>query len=720
MNLITVRNGLLLASIGWFVAIQAVGAEISVVGQIAETDEEKTTAEEPEPTAEDSLRIIVTAEKRPEALQAVPLSITALTEQEIEDADITSLEEVARNTPNFSIFPSGNRFFTQYSIRGISNASSLANRDPVDFYIDGVPTGFATFINFDLPDLERVEVLRGPQSVLYGRNALAGVVNLITRKPTNTFEFTGSGQYGNFDDLNLRASASGPIVEDELFFRLSGSYGSRDGYVDNRFLDDDVDHQSGGTGRAQLRWTPTENWDILLNGSFEDYQEGAPPYVLLSQSDPFETDQDFDGFNELTSDTQSLKASYRHSDFRFTSVTARRFSRSEFEFDGDATAADSLIRTSGETNNTIFSQELLLQSPEEADQLQWTLGGYFESNQANQIDNGISFGADGALLGFPFPPGASNLANVETDSTTFAVFGQASYQPIDALTLTAGLRYESTNSTLDNFERILSIPGAPSSTILALDDIDQNGSEVLPSLIAEYRFNPDLMVYGSLTRGYRPPGINLSPATEETATYAAERSWNYEIGLKSAWFDNRLGLNLALFHNPVNNFQVLTFDNTTLGSSIENADVSITGAELELRATPLDGFNIIAGLGFVDAEFTDFPNNESFDGNQLTYAPDLTYNLAVQYRSPAGIFGRVELQGAGTTYFEPDNALKQDPYAIVNARLGYEAENYGIYLFANNIFDTEYVNQAFSLPPLGGLGIYGAPSTYGVQLKANF
>ena len=698
MNLINVQNGLLLASIPWIVATQPVEAR----------------------SDEDTLRIIVTSEKRPEALQAVPLSITALTEQDIEDADITSLEEIARNTPNFSIFPSGNRFFTQYSIRGISNASSLASRDPVDFYIDGVPTGFATFIDFDLPDLERVEVLRGPQSVLYGRNSLAGVVNIITRKPTNTFEFTGSGQYGNFDDMNLRASASGPIVEDELFFRLSGSYGSREGYLDNTVLDDDVDHQSGGTVRAQLRWTPTEDWDILLNGSFEDYQEGAPPYVLLSESDPFETDQNFNGFNELTSNTQSLKASYTHSDFRFTSVTARRFSRSEFEFDGDTTAADSLIRTLGEVNNTIFSQELLLQSPEDIEQLQWTFGGYFESNQVNQFDNGIRYGADGALVGFPLPPGASNVANVETNSTTFSVFGQASYQPIEALTLTAGLRYESTTNTLDNFERIFSIPGAPSSTILALDDIDQNGSEVLPLLIAEYRFNPDLMLYGSLTRGYRPPGINLSPSTEETATYAAERSWNYEIGLKSVWFDDRLGLNLALFHNPVNNFQVLTFDNTTLGSSIENADVSITGAELELRATPLDGFDIIAGLGFVDAEFTDYPNNESFDGNQLTYAPDLTYNLALQYRSLAGIFGRVELQGVGTTYFEADNTLRQDPYAIVNARLGYEAENYGIYLFANNIFDTEYVNQAFSLPPLGGLGIYGAPSTYGVQVKASF
>ncbi|MGD1850108.1 MAG: TonB-dependent receptor domain-containing protein [Cyanophyceae cyanobacterium] len=674
-------------------------------------------ADAPAPTGDSALRIIVTAEKRPEDLQDVPLGVTALTEQDIEDADITSLEEISRNTPNFSFFPSGNRFFSLYSIRGISNGSSLANRDPIDFYIDGVPTGLVAFTNLDLPDLERVEILRGPQSVLYGRNALAGVVNIITRKPTNEFEVTGSGQYGNFDDLDFRASVSGPIIDDELFFRLSGSYGSRDGYVRNTFLDQDIDYQSGWTGRAQLRWVPSEEWDILLNASFDDYDEGGPPYVVLDQSDPFESEQDFDGFNELTSDSQSLRVAYTHLNFRITSVTVRRFSRTGFEFDGDASTLDGLLRTTGEANTSVFSQELLLQSPEDVDKFQWTAGAYFESNQLNQSDNGIEFGADVALLGFPFPAGASSLGDVETDTTTFALFGQVSYQPTEALTLTAGLRYESTRSTLESFERVLRMPGSPPSSLLSLEDIEQNNSELLPSFIAQYRFNPNLMVYGSITRGYRPPGINLAPSTEETATFKAERSWNYEIGLKSSWLDNRLGINLAVFHNPVENFQVLTFDDL-LGAVVENADVSITGAELELRATPLDGLDIIAGLGYVNAEFTDYPGNDDFVGNKLTYAPDLTYNLAVQYRSPIGIFGRVELQGVGVTYFEADNSAKQDPYAVVNARLGYEAENYGIYLFANNIFDTEYVNQAFAFPPLGTLGIYGAPGTYGIQFKA--
>ncbi|MEM8639247.1 MAG: TonB-dependent receptor [Cyanobacteria bacterium P01_G01_bin.54] len=683
------------------------------LGPIAETPDTATT-DAP------ALRIIVTAEKKPEALQEVPLSVTALTEQEIEDADITDLDAIARNTPNFSFFPSGNRFVSFYSIRGISNASSLVNRDPIDVYIDGVPTGLAAFTNLDLPDLERVEVLRGPQSVLYGRNAIAGVVNIITRKPSNVFEFSGIAQYGNFNDFNVRASASGPLAEDQLFFRLSSSYSGRDGYMDNILLNDDVDEQYAWTGRAQLLWTPSAEWEILVNTAFDNYQEGAAPYALIGQSDPFETQQNFNGFNQLISDAQSLKIAYNHPELRFTATTTRRASRTAFKLDGDASTIDAVIRTSDESSTNLVSQELLFQSPESAETFQWTVGGYFEANQLNQVNNGLAIGDDGAAVGFAFPSGSLNLSNIETNTTTVALFGQASYQATDALTLTAGLRYESTQSRLERYESSLSIPGFPTTTLLSLENIETNSSELLPLFIAQYRFNPDLMVYGSLTRGYRPAGINLTPQTAETVTYEAERSWNYELGLKSTLLDNRLGINLALFHNPVNDFQVLTFDSNQLGSVIENADVSITGAELELRATPVDGLNITAGLGYVDAEFTDYPNNASLNGNKLTYAPDLTYNLAVQYRDPSGILGRVELQGAGVTYFEEDNVLKQDPYAIVNARLGYEAENHGIYLFANNIFNTEYLNQAFTFSPLGQLGIYGAPSTFGVQFKAKF
>lgn len=677
----------------------------------------------PPAVAEETLRIIVTAERTPEDVQDVPISITAITEQEIEDADITSLEDIARNTPNFSFFSSGDRSFSLFSIRGLSNASVISNRDPVDFYVDGIPYNFPAFVDIDLPDLEQVEVLRGPQSVLYGRNALAGVVNLITRKPTDTFEFNGVASYGSYNDLDLRASVSGPVIEDELFFRLSGSYGSRDGYVRNTFLNDGVNEQSGGSGRGKLLWTPSDELEITLNASFDDHRDGAGAYVILD-SDPFETEQDVDGFSDLVSNAQGLRIAYTHTDFRFTSTTSRRFSSNALETDGDYSAADGAVRVLDELSNTVFSQELRLQSPETAEQFEWIVGGYYESSQFDSKDNGLRYGNDVATLfgpTFPLPPGSLSLANSEADNQTFAVFGQVSYRPIDALTLTTGLRYESTNSTLDSFERILTIPGLPDTPLLSLSDVEQDGDELLPRFAAEYRFSPDLMAYGSITRGYRPPGVNFGAGNAETATYDAERSWNYEVGLKSSWLEDRLAVNLALFHTPVNDFQVLQFD--LVGNSFtDNADVSITGVELEARATPVTGFDIVAGLGLVDAEFTNFTNpftGADADGNSLQFAPEVTYNLALQYRSPEGLFGRLELQGLGTTFFDDANTLKQEPYAIVNARLGYEFDATGIYLFGNNIFDQEYINQAFAFPP-SAIASYGIPATYGVQVRTRF
>ena len=671
----------------------------------------------------DAIRIIVTAEKTPEDVQDVPISITVITEQEIEDADITSLEEIARNTPNFSFFPSGDRSFALYSIRGLSNASVIANRDPVDFYLDGVPYSFSAFLDLDLPDLERVEVLRGPQNVIYGRNSLAGVVNLITRKPTNQYEFSGIANYGSFNDFDLRTSVSGPLLEDELFFRVSGSYGSRDGYVRNTLLGDGVNEQASHTGRAQLLWTPSDTLEIALNASTDDYRDGASSYVPINQSNPFETEQDLDGFNNLAANAQSIRIAYTHPSVRLTAITARRFSRNEAEYDGDYTAADAVVRVIDDLSTTIFSQELRVQSPETADRFEWLLGGYYESSQFDSVDNGFRYGDDvTTLLGFPFPAGALNLTNSQVNGDAVAVFGQVSYRPISALTLTTGLRYESTHNTLERFDRTLSIPGVPDSTLFSLRNVEQDGDALLPRFVAEYRFTPSLMTYGSITRGYRPPGVNFGPGNEETATYEAERSWNYELGLKSSWLENRLAVNLAVFHNPVENFQVLLFDEIG-GSFTDNADVSITGVELEARATPITGFDIIAGLGIVDAEFTDFTNpftGEDSTGNRLTFAPDVTYNLAFQYRSLTGFLGRVELQGLGRTFFDDANTLKQDPYGIVNARLGYEAEHFSLYLFANNIFDTEYINQAFSLPPIGAIASYGAPATYGVQFRTTF
>ncbi|NET52822.1 MAG: TonB-dependent receptor plug domain-containing protein [Merismopedia sp. SIO2A8] len=308
---------------------------------------------------EDSIQIIVTAQRTEEDVQDVPISITAFTDQQIEDANIDTSRGVADNTPNYTVFDAtGGRFFDYYSLRGLSNFN-FASRDAVGFFIDDVPYDYGGFINQNLVDVERVEVLRGPQNILYGRSAQAGAINVITRRPTNNFEFNGTVSYRSFDNLESQASVSGPIVDDRLRFRLSGSYGSRDGYYENTFLDDDVDDESGGNVRGQILWTPSEDWEVLVNASYDDYHTDGVPLTFID-SDPFELAQNINGFNDLTSNTQSLRASYSGSNLRFTSITARRYSAQANVSDLDLTTLDGGQFTS-EFTSKVFSQEVRLQ-----------------------------------------------------------------------------------------------------------------------------------------------------------------------------------------------------------------------------------------------------------------------------------------------------------------------------------------------------------------------
>ncbi|MEM8720141.1 MAG: TonB-dependent receptor [Cyanobacteria bacterium P01_G01_bin.39] len=656
------------------------------------------------------INIVVTAEKKPEEIQDVPISITPITEQEAEDGDITSFRDIAENTPNFTTYtPSRN--FVNYSVRGFSNFNFIS-RDSVAFYIDDVPYDFTNFLGVEIFDIERVETLRGAQATLYGRNAQAGVVNIITKQPAEELDFSGSIGYGNFDNFNVQTSVSTPIIEDELSFRLSGSYETRDGFTENTFFDEDLDTQSGLTARGKLLWTPAENLSVAFNASVDDYNDGPQPFVALDSEDPFTVEQDFIGFSNLNTDTQSVRINYDHPAFRLTSISARRFSSSDFQHDFDifTPATENLAITFSDTESESISQEIRFQSPESSDRFQWLAGTYFEFRD-------FEINESGSITAF-----GTESTEAEVDEDTLAFFGQVSYQPIEALTLTAGLRYEGFDSKLDKVGT-LAFPGFDPTVTSAFDDVEQDDDILLPRFVAQYRFNPNLMVYGSIARGYKPAGVNYFATTEETLTFDTETSLNYEIGLKSSFLDNRLQLSVAAFVSPVEDFQLIAFDPVSFETLVANSDADIGGFEVELRSTPFKGFEAIAGFGFVDATFDEFSDpfdSEEIDDNNLPFSPDYTFNLALQYRFPMGLFSRVELQGFGTSFFDNENEFQQDAYALFNARIGYELDNYGFYVFANNIFDTEYLTTAFNFGSFGDVASFGAPATYGFQVRTKF
>ncbi|ABW31677.1 TonB-dependent receptor, putative (plasmid) [Acaryochloris marina MBIC11017] len=691
---------------------------------------ENADASENADTSEDTeLEITVTAQRREENPQDVPISLTVLTEPEIEDADVTSFEKVAGNTPNFNWFsPTDSRSFSFYSVRGLSNFN-FASRDSVGFFVDDVPLDYGGTLESDFPDLERVEILRGPQNTLYGRSAQAGVVNLITRKPTNDFEGNAALSFGSENNLNLRAGISGPLIEDALFFRLAGTFGRRDGFYNNLFLDgEEFDEKLGGNIRGKLLWTPSDRWEISFNAFYENNQDGTYPFVPLDDT-PFEIEQDFNGFNTLKTNSQALKIIYRDDNVQATSISTRRFSEFNVQTDLDQSTIDGGF-FENDNASTIFSQELRIQSPDDSEsRWQWLIGGYFESRTFDENGRGVRLGNDAGLI-LPAPlnvPGARTESFGELVDTTFAGFGQVSYRPVDALRLTVGLRYENVSSVLNSLRQVLTFPGAPPIPLGNFDGTEQTSTALLPRFAIDYQLSPNATVYGTVARGFRPGGVNIFADDATSLVYEPERSWNFEVGVKSNWLDNRLGINLSLFTNSIEDYQVITVDPITFTPvGIFNGDANVKGLELEMRATPVEGLDLTASLGLLDAEFTDFTDvatGTDFTGNRLPYSPSFTFNVAAQYRSSFGLFVRGEVQGVGETFFEEANAqnIRQGAYVLVNARLGYEFGSSGIFLFANNLFDTRYVTQAFNLGVAGvASGSYGTPRTFGVQFRTRF
>ena len=684
-----------------------------------ETTEPKT-ASETAPTSDadidvdpsNAIRIIVTAEKTPEEAIEVPLSLTVLTEEEITDGQIDSIADISANVPNFYFTP-GDRVFNIYSIRGIGNSSNILIRDSVSYYIDDVPyDNVRQFFPSDLFDLEQVEVLRGPQSTLYGRNSQAGVVNITSRPPGEDPGFRYGLRFAGYGERQVQFSASQSIVPDTLGLRLAGSYRTSDGYTDNILLDNNADEQESLSGRANLVWTPSDDWNVAFNANASRTRDDASVYVPIDQDNPFETSRSDNGAFNLDANTQSLRVGYEGDSLRFTSITSRSDTDYEYIDVNDEFGSVSL----SDYDQQIFNQEFRLQSPEDADRFQWIAGAFFQ-NRDFRIGDDLEFTDFGTDIG-----------ESEYDQTTYAGFAQIDYKPIEPLTLTAGLRYEYWQEELNRDAQIFedidgNITESTFFPVTEIDGSDINGDVLLPKIALSYEINPNLVAYGSITRGYRPGTHNYLAFTDEELIVDAENSWNYEIGVKTSWLDDRLGINLSAFYNDINNAQVIVFDDSLTFADISTAQARAIGAELEMRATPVEGFDIIAGFGYTDAEYTDNTNpftGESFDGNKLLYSPDYTYNLAMQYRSPGGLFGRFELQGTGTVFFDEANETKESPFAIANARVGYEFDNAGVYLFSNNLFDTEYVTLAFPDGFGGTLAGYGDRRTFGVEVRGEF
>lgn len=684
--------------------------------------------------------IVVTAEKRAEEITRVPVSMTAIGAEQIVDERVESIADLSLRVPNMFVSTWGSRSIAYVYVRGVG----AVNNDPaVSFNVDGVNYSDLRVFNSGLYDLERIEVLRGPQGTLYGRNSLGGVVNIVTKRPGDETRFGFGQSVGRYNDLSSTFYLRTPVVGDKLYFGLSGERGSRDGYVRDENLGRDVDYRENYNLRTRLRFTPTERIDVEGSFDFEKVRDGAYPLQDLDSmaANPRRTSFDHPAFDRRLSRGGSLRVGVGLDALDVVSITAHRDFANLAGSDQDFSPLD-FLRTSDDYRDKQFTQELRFSSPDDPDStFKWLLGFYYFRRVRDEIldyEFGPAFAA--AMSAFEYV----NRADSTVKNRGAAVFGQATKTFGENFDLTLGLRYEHERSDVRYFERnIGDAGGVPVSSIPGFEDKRLDGgrsdSELLPKIQLDYRLSERLMVYGSAARGFRSGGFNTSVNSLAASEFGfgPEHSMNYELGFKSSLWGGRLRLSGAVFSIDIRDQQVVRM--TALGETVvQNAGRSQSrGLELEASALLGAGFELEAGLGLARARYRRYEDpvlGLDYAGNHPALTPGATYSLSLQHTLPVfsstRIFGsdgglswvnRADLRGVGPFYWDDANTNRESGYVVVNFSTGLRSDNLSLTFFVRNLFDKKYdaVSFAHQLFP-SPLAELGPPRTFGASLRADF
>ncbi|MEM9044227.1 MAG: TonB-dependent receptor [Pseudomonadota bacterium] len=686
-------------------------------------------AQNADPNAETFLDpIVVQGELQTRSLQDTQTSVAVITGEELERRSDTSLRSVAERTAGVSTSARGIGFV----IRGVDERGVDANgpsAPAITTSIDGARiTDFGRINTTFLStwDLEQVEILRGPQSTQSGRNALAGAVIVRSQDPTYEQEFKLRGSAGNFQTLQGAFAVNQPIIEDTVAVRVSGDFNSSDGFIDNITTGADDD---GGVEninlRGSVRFDPAENfWGVLKLS----YIEGTDEFA--SSEEAFFPDRinvtDAPTRDEFDYRTVNLRMGYDFSDtIAFESETV--FVDREFTFLGDFDGTGLPLATASDTSTgQSFSQEIKLLYEDE--RIKGVIGGFFlRSDETSETAGNLP----GALLAPPqLLPFISPTATVTGSSTSsvevqnFAVFGEAEIEVIENFTFIAGGRYDRetqdrltipASSTNDPFLAALLPPDVPEATSTTFDAF-------LPKAGVVYDFTDDLSLGFTYQRGYRSGGAGVNLAQNEQFEFDPEFTNNYELSLRSQWWDDRVTLNANAYYVTFTDQQVVVeLSSQPLDEETQNAGSSKSfGGELEARAEPIPGLELFGAIGYNETEFTDFiSNGQQLAGNEFRNAPRWTGSVGGAYFFENGFFVGADASYTAASFGDALNnaASRSDPRFLLNLRAGYEGENFGIFAFVDNVTDVTYAEERSATSSLVTIG---DPLTFGLVGQVNF
>jgi len=710
------------------------------------------------PAAAQVDEIIVTATKREESVQSIPVAVTAFGAEELEKARVFDISDVAARTPSFA-FQKADSTEQELIIRGIGTIRlDSASADPsVGLFLDEVYVGRRGTATPPVFDLARAEVLRGPQGTLYGKNVVGGAVNLITARPEDTFSGAGSVSIGNYSAVQSSGHVTGPLTE-SVSARLAFFQSSRDGWAENVQTGDELEDLDQAALRGSMDIALSERARLELTGDWS-YTEtngqsrfpvddpnvpgtGTVRGFGFTGTDVRTSNHPFDLFEKTRTHGLTAQLEYDFEGATLTWLSAMRYGKASDRFaqagvTSPPSFTDSVVGQYEEY--TGYTQELRLTSTT-AGRFSWIGGLYYyhENTEREDTNSADSFAFSGpGTLGDILDGTYRYEQRAGVDN--FAVFGEAGYAVTETVTLTAGVRYTVDRKELENRVNCLEF-GGPGGILCAAplgpasDQFDiatnESWSELTPKFAAEWQANENIFVYASATRGFKGGGWQGKPSNEAAAlvSYDPEVAWTYEAGIKSDLADGKLRLNGSVFHTDFSDLQVEVLDDTGLTLIVDNAaDAVISGVELEAFFSPTEQLNLFATASYLDTEYENFIDSSGADlsGNQINRTPETSYTVGFDFEQPVGNGYQINARGVYSWQDEffwlPENINKEEAYGLLNGRIGFGPEDakWEIAVWGKNITDETY--RLGVIPFIGDVfSRFGAPQTYGVELSARF
>ena len=716
----------LLCGVSWL----AFGATLALGGAAAA---QTNTAEVSE--------LVVTAQRVEENIQQVPIAVSAFSRSALEQQSIETIQDIALRTPSFSA-GAVDPIQSNLAIRGIGSAFGISQNAGGDasvvVFVDGVYAGRGGTPDIDALDLERVEVLRGPQGTLFGKNAVGGLVQYVSRKPQPEPSLRLQGEYGNYDRIALNARGNIPI-SDTVFVSVGASLKNRDGYEYNATTRHHVNDQDLKTAALAVRFLPTPDLDVVLAADFTDQdQRGNPRHNICDATfqagihcvgidpDPRVVNAYTDGYLRRWLQTYRADADWKTQFGTLTSITAYRAVTLNFRtpfFSNPVNPPNQIESTETDhEKNKQFSQELRLAFGGFGERLKGQVGAYYLHEDNTRIED----------LQQDFP--APSITGVATypqmvKGRSFAIFGQASFAITDTLTATAGVRQTWERKRGHFIGRKISGPGLPPPLAANYDVVGSKSWDALtPRFALDWQATPETLLYASATRGFKSGGFQgiAGSGPSQATPYDPEYAWSYEAGAKTQWLDNRLRVNAAIFRTNYKDLQVSQLVPLCCVVVGNAATARIKGVEVEFVATPVEGLQIDGGYAYLHAVFTSFANGATanFTGNDLPRSPRHKFHLGAQYSMDVqgwGALVRVDYTNQAHSYFEASNipTQKQEGFINLDARASITSpdKRWEVAVWGKNLTDELVPTYVTAFAPYRQVLVpYAPPRTYGVTL----